>query len=86
MYDTLGMFSVCIYSWSLKHFCIFIYFISFMQYRQHICDDSKGQRSDKQVYKLKLSGSLQIKTYGSLQIKIFKNIFINVNGKDKQAR
>ena len=32
----------------------------------------------QQVYKLKLSASLQIK--------IFINIFINVNGKDKQAR
>ena len=49
MYDALGMFGVCINLWHIRHFCISVHFIPFLQHRQYIHTDPKSQRSHKQA-------------------------------------
>lgn len=47
MHDALGMFSLCIDFWQLRHFCVSVHFIPFVQHRQYIYTHPKSQRSHK---------------------------------------
>ena len=49
MHDALGMFSVCIAFWHIRHFRVSVHFIPFLQHRQYIYTNPKSQRSHKQV-------------------------------------
>ena len=49
MYDALGMLSLCIAFWQLRHFYISLHFIPLMQHRQYIYTNPKSQRSHKQA-------------------------------------